>query len=506
MSTVKEEAIVELGLDSKAMKMGVESATNYFRQWIQKGKSEQEKYTNWWVQELKKRSDAEVAAAADAWNRRRKVYRYLDERKERKRNQDQELADLMAHGREMAAAEAKSDEDRQRARRMRVYRYLDERRKRGRTEVFEEISGGYIPDNFSGIIRNKKDANKKISERSKNVREAKESLKAFGRVSALLGDSVLPGLSNALYVGELAFDGIKTAARGALVPFMAISAALAGVAGIIGHIVVQRQMFKAMLGEAESQKDMSGAAKTIATSLRGIIKDMRESGKIGSVEAATYLKLLNHPTLRGIRSIQKSLTGTDREYDKRLEYGLKLVELEDETAPKINKLKREEREIQAQLMKNNVKDIDRIQLKIDLTKKHNEILEEQKRIDDSLTEKKRKQADLDKQAAERAARLVDLKNNLKSHQGSEFLPTLDELSQTGIYRKDASRLNWLMQDAKDAALWGDKRGRGQDLSEIQSIRSKLSAAGVYEDPNQSLIEEIKKAAAETTVVIKSMGN
>ncbi len=75
---------------------------------------------------------------------------------------------------------------------------------------------------------------------------------------------------------------------------------------------------------------------------------------------------------------------------------------------------------------------------------------------------------------------------------SEFLPTLDELSTRGIFQRDAQRLLFLQRDAHDAALFGHQQGRQLDLREIQDIRTRLSRAGAYEDPNQGVIDEIKK--------------
>jgi len=98
------------------------------------------------------------------------------------------------------------------------------------------------------------------------------------------------------------------------------------------------------------------------------------------------------------------------------------------------------------------------------------------------------------------ASLAQKRRDLSASRNSEFLPTVEELANTGIYQQDAQRLQWLEADAKDAALFGDKRGRANDLAEIQSIRSRLSAAGVYQDPNQGTIDAINDLSAKTLKV------
>jgi len=98
------------------------------------------------------------------------------------------------------------------------------------------------------------------------------------------------------------------------------------------------------------------------------------------------------------------------------------------------------------------------------------------------------------------ASLAQKKRDLSASRNSEFLPTVEELANTGIYQQEAQRLQWLEADAKDAALFGDKRGRANDLAEIQSIRSRLSAAGVYQDPNQGTIDAIDSLSKKTLKV------
>lgn len=73
----------------------------------------------------------------------------------------------------------------------------------------------------------------------------------------------------------------------------------------------------------------------------------------------------------------------------------------------------------------------------------------------------------------------------------EFLPTLDELATNGLYRNEAQRLQFLQSDTKDAILWNDQRGIGRNVEEIQSIRDRLTKAGVFKDPNAALINEFK---------------
>lgn len=120
----------------------------------------------------------------------------------------------------------------------------------------------------------------------------------------------------------------------------------------------------------------------------------------------------------------------------------------------------------------------------------------------ALADLKRQTEELQKQAAviaATAAKRHDLKRNLGQSLQDEFSPTLEELSTTGIYTQEASRALWLQQDIKDAMLWGDKKGQVDDMLELQGIREKLSKAGVYKDPNQGIIDELKRLTDPATV-------
>lgn len=101
-----------------------------------------------------------------------------------------------------------------------------------------------------------------------------------------------------------------------------------------------------------------------------------------------------------------------------------------------------------------------------------------------------------KAEAERIKSLRDSAGKYLTSKNQEFLPTLDELANSGIYQRDANRLQYLMGDAKESALWGNKDRRKRDLDEIQSIRQKLSKEGVLVDPNQGVIDQIKELSKE----------
>ncbi len=109
-----------------------------------------------------------------------------------------------------------------------------------------------------------------------------------------------------------------------------------------------------------------------------------------------------------------------------------------------------------------------------------------------ISEEQRRTASAAKDQADRQERINALKRQLAGQKNSEFMPTLSELAEKGIYQREAQRLQWLEQDAKDAMLFGDKSGFKRDTEEIQSIRDRLSKAGVFNDPNKSIVDELEK--------------
>lgn len=106
---------------------------------------------------------------------------------------------------------------------------------------------------------------------------------------------------------------------------------------------------------------------------------------------------------------------------------------------------------------------------------------------------------------------VNKLGNAKDKLTSEFTPTLTELAQSGYwvgrgrhrrwiggyYSNEANREINLEQEIKNDVLWGrgidpEKRAR------LQSIRDDLTKAGVYSDPNKGTFDEIKKLTAMIT--------
>jgi len=74
MATTREEVAIRLGIDDKAMKMGLDSAHCYLDKWRGKEKQSEKEYTNFWKQELEKRDRHEVELATRR-NRARALWR-----------------------------------------------------------------------------------------------------------------------------------------------------------------------------------------------------------------------------------------------------------------------------------------------------------------------------------------------------------------------------------------------------------------------------------------------
>lgn len=110
----------------------------------------------------------------------------------------------------------------------------------------------------------------------------------------------------------------------------------------------------------------------------------------------------------------------------------------------------------------------------EMMKQQNELLEKQSKLKQMI-----------------ATARSDYSGKLGQNIHDEFLPTLDELATTGRYTAEAKRLQFLQSDTKDAILWNDQSSMTRNIDEIQSIRDKLTKAGVFKDPNQALINEFK---------------
>lgn len=130
-----------------------------------------------------------------------------------------------------------------------------------------------------------------------------------------------------------------------------------------------------------------------------------------------------------------------------------------------------------------------------------------------MAERDRKNAELNRNEQTRIKDLAVLTRSLHAARSAEFLPTLQELAgsgtffrgrpmvgrsffQQGPFAADAQRLLFLQEDAKQAAIFGNTGRRQSNLKEIQSIRDRLTAAGVFEDPNSALIKRIDELQTE----------
>lgn len=102
-----------------------------------------------------------------------------------------------------------------------------------------------------------------------------------------------------------------------------------------------------------------------------------------------------------------------------------------------------------------------------------------------------------KDAADKIARFESLKGSLKGSLGNEFMPTLGELvSAGGPYAQDARRAQFLESDIRLAKAKGNDEFATGEMNELQDIRGRLSKAGVYNDPNKAIVDEIAKLSKE----------
>jgi hypothetical protein len=87
--------------------------------------------------------------------------------------------------------------------------------------------------------------------------------------------------------------------------------------------------------------------------------------------------------------------------------------------------------------------------------------------------------------------LITKTTDLQRRKEDEFNPSLDQMADTNNpYNKTAWQLRQNMEWAKFDKLHGNKDAFAGDLERIQSLRDTLTKAGVYEDPNRALIDEL----------------
>lgn len=135
--------------------------------------------------------------------------------------------------------------------------------------------------------------------------------------------------------------------------------------------------------------------------------------------------------------------------------------------------------------------------------------EEKKRADEKESERQKKKAEAEQRHMERIA---SLREKLAKKSDEEFMPTLKELAESGHWIGGTSGSGWgarrrfiespfaakarelqeLEEDARDAKIYGNKDRFESDRKRIQSLRTDLSASGVYKDPNQGMIDELAK--------------
>jgi hypothetical protein len=89
------------------------------------------------------------------------------------------------------------------------------------------------------------------------------------------------------------------------------------------------------------------------------------------------------------------------------------------------------------------------------------------------------------------ARMNGLARQVGTNIMSEFMPGLDDLAREGIFTKDARRAQFLGGDIRRSLQFGNKKRAVDDAFELQSIRERLTKAGVFNDPNKALIDEFK---------------
>lgn len=109
----------------------------------------------------------------------------------------------------------------------------------------------------------------------------------------------------------------------------------------------------------------------------------------------------------------------------------------------------------------------------------------------ALEKIKKKADELAEKEATRLAKFDKVSLAFNHSLRDDFMPTLDELAEGSAYSRDARRLKFLGDDTKRALRWGfNDKYINKNLKEIQSIRDRLSKAGVYRDPNQGMIDEL----------------
>jgi hypothetical protein len=329
-------------------------------------------------------------------------------------------------------------------------------------DTARELTQGRLPEAWRNYTGNIKDAVNQTKDLSK------ESTGFFSGIGKLAGAAV----------GWQVFKKAINEARQALVEVAGELAKINKEWNAAPYLKKQRESELRGINRNDRESIIAGNAAT-----EGWWNGIKDKLAVGAGNAALVADILKQKaTGTGAAGYGISWAdASDRAVKNQQELisGIRIASLEEEQAAR-DKAKAEKEAIER-------KKLDELRAK-NFAEYENRMRERNQRAEKERTEEFKKQLELRKEIANQKTSLgMRFNANLRQ----EFQPTLEELGEAGIFKQDAQRLMFLQNDTRDKARWGNKAGVERNLDEITSIRSRLSKAGVYTDPNQALIDEFR---------------
>ncbi len=116
-------------------------------------------------------------------------------------------------------------------------------------------------------------------------------------------------------------------------------------------------------------------------------------------------------------------------------------------------------------------------LEQEVQSKIHEITRERRTEEELITEQKKKQKEQSERIALINEKIAFTQLEKKAREAEPFMPSIEDLAQRGIYRRQANQLMWLQQDARLSRQFGNVGRAEFDQERYRQIRSQLEKSG-----------------------------
>jgi hypothetical protein len=439
----REEAVVEMGVDSSSIPAGLGTGQGYVRKWVDDVKSEETKYTSWWNTELKKREEMEVTASVRAASRSIQARKLLRER---------ESARGMAADAEQAAANT-------------------------------VIGRGSLPAGWAEEAAAKKAAREleaKAAEGLKDVAKgAHGSAGAFREVMVMIREVARGDLSRL----PVSFSKLLSMIGLSIPQMMGLGVAAAEVGAILYEM---HKMDQAVAEQEQSGLRNGEFARKQAKELKVHVGDMERVGKITHEEGVKLQKILDGGTLDRNSVVMKALrehggvvTKHDADAEARADkqHGENIVRNAKEA------MNADEHFIMSGtkmlILKEEMAKLDRTGIEyklkqLDLDEVEKDHLEAQKQLLQQNAEAQQKI----NSAQEVYDRAKDRLEHREERERDKFLPTLNELAHHGVFGHQARAIGRLDRRIKRELEFGNVSGADRDIASRNRLYDSLADRGV----------------------------